>query len=102
MSPGNSGYVGSINNFQNSHYTDGEGLNDSVSSVHNYTFKWVELCADPNYSGSYNFWGSDKCTMMGPNSDASDLRNFFSGYGGYNPSFNDIAPSIKMFDSYPS
>lgn len=100
LSPVNSGYVGEIDNFQNSHYTDGENLNDSVSSVLNYTDKWSILCQNADF-GDPNHWYDDNCIWIPPQSKSPDLSDFGPDYyNSYHGSyFNDMASSVEMLNN---
>lgn len=91
LSPGNPGFANHIDNFQNSHFTDGESLNDQVSSVHNYTFYNVVLHVDSNGNGAE--------IVIPPNSDIADMRSVPSSGCVYcqDVNFNDVASSAYLY-----
>ncbi|MFG1914314.1 peptidase inhibitor family I36 protein [Micromonospora sp. NPDC048898] len=88
LNPASGGYVGVINDFRNSHYTNGASLQDSVSSIVNNTNQFVLLAEHINQSG--------RKVLITPYSGLTNLNDVYilnENGSSYRGSFEDLASS---------
>lgn len=81
LQPGGPG----IMNFQNSHFTNGQNLNDAAQSVVNNTVGYLSLCSNLDLTGT--------CTIVFPHT-TENLTTVTAENGGFLPvGFIDVASS---------
>jgi peptidase inhibitor family I36 len=91
--PDSGKFVGWIDDFRNSHYTDGSSLQDSVSSVVNNTDRWIIIYDEGHRHGIR--------TVVGPHSTAN--LNYVWAYDEEGPigrrNMDNVATSAEVVTS---